>query len=106
MRFPDYGDFDKYEPSIEVCFCNGFGMFVPFPDIHYSLFQYLRKDFPIEQEKISLWGFVTELGLCIGCCFFLVPLVWGVYLVILAIVLFILSLLGVRLTKKKGGDKV
>ena len=67
---------------------------------------YLRKDFPIEQEKISLWGFVTELGLCIGCCFFLVPLVWGVYLVILAIVLFILSLLGVRLTKKKGGDKV
>ena len=75
--------------------------------ILYRFFgRYLRVDFPVEQERISLWGLVTELALCTGCCFFLVPMVWGIYLVIIAAVLFMLSLIGVRLTKKKGGKEV
>lgn len=64
---------------------------------------YLRADFPLEQERISLWGLITELALCMGCCFFLVPMVWGIYLVLIAAILFMLSFIGVRLTKKKGG---
>ena len=66
----------------------------------------LRMDFPVEQEKISLWAMIVELGLCIGCCFFLVPLVWGLYMVMISMILFGLSVLGVRFTKKKGVERV
>ena len=67
---------------------------------------YIRIDFPAEQEKISLWAMIVELGLCIGSCFFLVPLVWGLYMVVISIILFGLSAIGVRLTKKKGVERV
>lgn len=61
---------------------------------------YLRYDFPKEKEGISLWGLVLELGLCVGCCIFLTSMVWGILFVIIAVVLFLLSMAGVRLTKK------
>ena len=67
---------------------------------------FLREDFPVESEKLSLWGTLVELGLCMSCCLFLVPLVWGVYMVMIAIALFVLSMLGVRLTKRKRKEKV
>ena len=67
---------------------------------------YVREDFPTEQEKLNLWGLILELGLCVGCCLFLIPMIWGVYMVILSIGVFFLSIAGVRLTKRKRGEKV
>lgn len=66
---------------------------------------FFKKDFSMEKEKISFWGAIAELGLCIGCCLFLTPLVWGVYLVVISMVLFGLSILGVYWTKRKRGAK-
>ena len=67
---------------------------------------FFRADFSMAREKISLWAAIVELGLCIGCCLFLTPLIWGVYMAAISIVLFVLSVLGVRLTKRKGVNKV
>lgn len=67
---------------------------------------YLREDFPVEKEKIKFYGLMLELGLCLGCCFFLVPMVWGVFMVVIAMILFALSMIGVRLTKRGRGDRV
>lgn len=66
---------------------------------------FFKKDFSMEREKISFWGTIAELGLCIGCCFFMAPLVWGVYFVIISMILFGLSILGVYWTKRKGGAR-
>lgn len=67
---------------------------------------YIRTDFPVEKEKLNLWGMVLELGLCVGGCFFLIPMIWGLYMVVISIVLFSLSIIGVRLTKRKRGEMV
>ena len=67
---------------------------------------FLRVDFPMESEKLSLWGTLVELGLCMSCCMFLVPLVWGVYMVMIAMALLVLSMLGGRLTKRQRKEKV
>lgn len=67
---------------------------------------YIRTDFPVEKEKLNLWGMVLELGLCVGGCFFLIPMIWGLYMVVISIVLFSLSIIGVCLTKRKRGEMV
>ena len=67
---------------------------------------FVRADFPEETEKLNLWGFLVEMGLCISCCFFLTPLIWGVYMVLISIGLFLLSILGVGLTKRRRKEKV
>ena len=69
----------------------------------------LREDFPIEKEKISLWGLVLNLGLCLGSCLFVAPLAWGILMAVLAIILFAISIIGVRFTKRnqrKGEDSL
>ena len=65
----------------------------------------LREDFPVERERIRLWSLFVELGLCVGSCLFLTSLVWGVFMVFIAILLFVLSCVGVRLTKRKKGER-
>ena len=67
----------------------------------------LREDFPVEKEKISIWGLFLNLGLCVVCSFFLTSYVWGIFMVIVAVILFMLSIVGVRLTKKnkKKGEE-
>ena len=67
---------------------------------------YIRADFCMEREKLNLWGFFVETGLCVGGCFFLVPMIWGIFMVVIAVILFLLSVVGVRLTKRKKGEKV
>ena len=74
--------------------------------LYRFLGSYIRADFPVEREKLNLWGMVLELGLCVGCCLFLIPMVWGVYMVVITIIIFFLSIVGVRLTKRKRGEKV
>lgn len=60
----------------------------------------LREDFPEEKEKISLWGMLLSLGLCVGSSFFLASLAWGILMVVIAIILFAISIVGVRITKR------
>ena len=60
----------------------------------------LREDFPAEKEKISVWGFVLGMGLCVSCSFFLAPFAWGFVMVLLSVILFTVSGVGVRLTKR------
>ena len=67
---------------------------------------YIRADFCVQREKINLWGFLVEIGLCFGCCFFLVPMIWGIFMMLLSMMLFLLSIIGVRLTKRKRGEKL
>lgn len=67
---------------------------------------FLRADFPVESEKLSLWGALVELGLCFSCCLFLVPFIWGIYMVMIAVLLFVLSMIGVRLTKLQRKERV
>ena len=65
----------------------------------------LRQDFPLEKEQISFWSLAVELGLCVGSCLFLTSFAWGIFMVMLSILLFAVSCVGVRLTKrshKKG----
>lgn len=74
------------------------------PSIFCVLYRFfgpiLREDFPKEKEKISWWGTLTSLLLLIGSSFFITSLAWGIVMVILAVVLFALSIVGVRLTKR------
>lgn len=63
----------------------------------------LREDFPKEKEKISLWGMLLSLGLCVGSSFFLASFAWGVLMVVIAVILFAISIVGVRLTKGNKG---
>lgn len=75
------------------------------PCILSMLYRYagpiLREDFPVERERIRIWSLVLELGLCVGSCLFLTSLAWGGLLVLVSIVLFALSCVGVRMTKGK-----
>ena len=67
----------------------------------------LREDFPVEREKISVWGLAFNLGLFVSSSFFLTSFVWGFFMVVLSVMLFVISMIGVRLTKKmkrKGAD--
>ena len=64
---------------------------------------YLRQDFPAEKEKISWWGLLLEGGLLLSSCLFITSLAWGIVMVLMAIVLFAISSVGVRLTKRKKG---
>jgi hypothetical protein len=64
----------------------------------------LREDFPRERERIRLWSLVLELGLCVGSCLFLTSFVWGIFMALIAIALFAISCVGVRLTKRKKGE--
>ena len=69
----------------------------------------LREDFPKEKEKISWWGMLLSLGLLVGSSFFITSLAWGIVTVVIAVVLFALSIVGVRLTKRnqaKGEEKI
>ena len=61
----------------------------------------LREDFPMERERIRIWSLLLELGLCVGCCLFLTSLAWGVFMVFISIMLFAISCVGVRMTKRK-----
>ena len=61
----------------------------------------LRKDFSKEKEGISWWGMLVELGICMGSCFFMTSVAWGLMLVAISMVLFMLSIVGVRLTKRE-----
>ena len=67
----------------------------------------LREDFPVEKEKITIWGLVLSLGLFVSCSLFLTTFVWGIFMMVLSVILFVISIIGVRLTKKikqKGAD--
>lgn len=63
----------------------------------------LREDFPKEKENISLWGMLLSLGLCVGSSFFLASFAWGILMVVIAVILFAISIVGVRLTKRNRG---
>lgn len=67
----------------------------------------LREDFPVERERISIWGALLSLGLFVACSFFMTSLTWGFFMVVIAVVLFAISIVGVRLTKKnkRKGEK-
>ena len=62
---------------------------------------FLREDFPIAQEKISFGGLLFSLGLCIGSSFFITSVAWGILMVVVAIILFLVSIMGVKVTKRK-----
>lgn len=69
----------------------------------------LREDFPKERERISWWGALSGLALLIGSSFFIASLAWGIVMVIIAVILFAFSIVGVRLTKKnraKGKEEL
>ena len=61
----------------------------------------LREDFPKEKEKIGWWGLFLNLGLLVGSSFFMASLAWGIVTVVIAVALFAISIVGVRLTKRK-----
>jgi len=67
----------------------------------------LREDFPVEKEKISIWGFILSMGLLVACSLFLTSYVWGIFMVVLSVILFVISIIGVRFTKKnkKKGEE-
>ena len=64
----------------------------------------LREDFPREKEGIHFWSLLLELGLCVGSCLFLTSLAWGIFMVLISMVLFAISCVGVRMTKHKKGE--
>ena len=61
----------------------------------------LREDFPKEKEHMGWIGALLSLGLCLGSSFFLTSFVWGILMVLFGMVLFAISIAGVRLTKRK-----
>ena len=69
----------------------------------------LREDFPEEKEKVSWWGMILSLGLFVGSSFFITSFAWGILVVAIAVVLFAVSIAGVRLTKRnkvRGEEKL
>lgn len=68
----------------------------------------LREDFPSEKEKIGWLGTILNMGLFVGSSFFLTSLAWGILMVVIGIILFAISIVGVRLTKRNRvkGEKV
>lgn len=63
----------------------------------------LREDFPKDKEKIGWPAAVLSLGLCVASSIFLASLAWGIFMVFVGVILFAISVVGVRLTKKKKG---
>ena len=82
---------------------------VVIPCVLSMLYRYMgptmRVDFPLEREQIHLWSLLLELGLCLGSCLFLTSLAWGIFMVMIAMVLFAISCVGVRMTKRKKGER-
>ena len=83
------------------------------PCIFCVLYRFLgpviREDFPKEKEKIRWWGLLLSLGLFVGSSFFLTSIALGILMVVIAVVLFAISIVGVRLTKRnkvKGERKL
>ena len=68
----------------------------------------LREDFPVEKERISIWGFLLSMGLCVSSSLFLTSFGWGFFMVLLSVILFAVSAVGVRLTKrnKQKGEEL
>ena len=61
----------------------------------------LREDFPKEKEQIGWLGTVLSLGLCVGSSFFVTSVAWGILMIMMGMLLFALTIIGVRLTKIK-----
>ena len=61
----------------------------------------LREDFPKEKEQISWIGTILSLGLCVGSSFFVTSVAWGILIILMGMLLFALTIVGVRLTKIK-----
>ena len=61
----------------------------------------LREDFPKDREKIGWPAALLSLGLLVGSSFFLASVAWGILMVLLGMLLFGISVVGVRLTKTK-----
>ena len=61
----------------------------------------LREDFPKGKEQIRWYGMIMSLALLVGSSFFLTSLAWGILMVVIGIILFAISIVGVRLTKQK-----
>ena len=82
---------------------------VVIPCVLSMLYRYMgptmRVYFPMEREQIHLWSLLLELGLCLGSCLFLTSLAWGIFMVMIAMVLFAISCVGVRMTKRKKGER-
>ena len=68
----------------------------------------LREDFPEDKEKIGWLGTILSLGLCVGSSFFLASFAWGILTVVIGMILFAISIAGVRLTKrnKMKGEEI
>ena len=68
----------------------------------------LREDFPEDKEKIGWSGTILSLGLCVGSSFFLASFAWGILTVVIGMILFAISIAGVRLTKrnKMKGEEI
>ena len=62
---------------------------------------HLRNDFPTEREGINLWGLSGSLILCMGSSFFVTSPAWGIFMILIAMILFVFSIIGVKLTKMK-----
>lgn len=73
---------------------------VVIPAVLCILYRFLG-DFSKEKEKLSLWGTVLELGICLGSCLFLTTVVWGILMTGIAMALCILSMSGIRLMKRR-----
>ena len=66
---------------------------------------YMRADFPVEREGIGIFALVLSLMVCIGSSLFITSIAWGICMVLIAVILFIFSVIGVRLTKIKRGKE-
>lgn len=73
------------------------------PGVFCILYRFLGphmwNEFP-KEEKLSLWGFLVEFGICVGSSLFLTSFAWGIVLVIITVILFFLSLAGRKFIKK------
>ena len=61
----------------------------------------LRKDFGEQNEGISLWGAILKSGMGIVASLFITSFIWGALTIILAIIIFLLSVLGSKLIKSR-----
>lgn len=59
----------------------------------------LRDDFGDQNEGISLWGAILKIGMGIMASFFITSFTWGALCILLAITVFLLSVLGSKLIK-------
>ena len=110
------GDYYKGSPGYRQLFYGYSGEViiatVTIPCILCILYRFfgpvLREDFPEEKEHIGWLGAILSLGLCVGSSFFLTSFAWGILMVLISMILFAISIVGVRLTKKNRakGEKI